>query len=73
VVSPGGTHTDFANRAKVAGKALRAGEKIQYDTPRAVAKLAVNCYVRPAKTEIITGFINKLSTFFVWLLPKKTC
>lgn len=69
VVSPGGTDTDFANRAKVAGKAVRAGEKLNM-TPKAVAKLAVNAMFA-RKTEIITGFINKLGAFFVWLLPKK--
>jgi short-subunit dehydrogenase len=69
VVSPGGTATDFANRAKVAAKAVRAGEKLNM-SPEAVAKLAVNAmYAR--KTEIITGFVNKLGAFFVWLLPKK--
>lgn len=68
-VSPGGTDTDFANRAKVAGKAVRAGEKLNM-TSKAVAKLAVNAMFA-RKTEIITGFINKLGAFFVWLLPKK--
>lgn len=69
VVSPGGTATDFANRAKVGKKAVRAGEKLNM-TPNAVAKLAVNAmYAR--KTELITGFVNKLGAFFVWLLPKK--
>ncbi|MEO8174826.1 MAG: SDR family oxidoreductase, partial [Sediminibacterium sp.] len=60
VVSPGGTHTDFANRAKVAGKAVKAGEKFNM-TPQAVAKIAVDAMFA-RKTEIITGFINKLST-----------
>jgi short-subunit dehydrogenase len=69
VVSPGGTDTDFANRAKVAGKAVKAGEKLNM-TPNAVAKLAVNAMFA-RKTEIIAGFINKLGAFFVWLLPKK--
>jgi len=68
-VSPGGTATDFANRANVGKKAVRAGEKLNM-TPEAVARLAVNAmYAR--KTEIITGFVNKLGAFFVWLLPKK--
>ncbi|MES2371496.1 MAG: SDR family oxidoreductase [Bacteroidota bacterium] len=69
VVSPGGTDTDFANRAKVAGKAVKAGEKLNM-TPKAVAKLAVNAMFA-RKTEIITGFVNKLGAFLVWLLPKK--
>lgn len=69
VVSPGGTDTDFANRAKVAGKAVKAGEKLNM-TPKVVAKLAVNAMFA-RKTEIITGFVNKLGAFLVWLLPKK--
>ncbi len=68
-VSPGGTDTDFANRAKVGKKAIKAGEKLNM-TPSAVAKLAVKAMFAQ-KTEIITGFINQLGTFFVWLLPKK--
>lgn len=69
VVSPGGTDTDFANRAKVGTKAVKAGEKLNM-TPESVAKLAVNAMFA-GKTEIITGFINKLGALLVWLLPKK--
>lgn len=69
LVSPGGTDTDFATRAQVGPKAVKAGEKLNM-TPEAVAKLAVKAMFA-GKTEIITGFINKLGTFFVWLLPKK--
>jgi short-subunit dehydrogenase len=69
VVSPGGTDTDFANRAKVGSKAVKAGEKLNM-TPESVAKLAVNAMFA-RKIELITGFINQLGTFFVWLLPKK--
>ena len=69
VVSPGGTDTDFANRAKVGSKAVKAGEKLNM-TPEAVAKLAVKAMFA-GKTESITGFINQLGSFFVWLLPKK--
>lgn len=68
-VSPGGTETDFANRAKVGRKAIKAGEKLNM-TAQAVAKIAVDALFS-GKTEVITGFINKLGAFFVWLLPKK--
>ena len=68
-VSPGGTDTDFANRAQVGAKAVRAGEKLNM-TAEAVAKLAVDAMLAK-KTEIITGFVNKLGAFLVWLLPKK--
>jgi short-subunit dehydrogenase len=69
LVSPGGTDTDFANRAKVGAKAVKAGEKLNM-TPKAVAKLAVAAMFA-RKTEIVTGFVNKLGAFLVWLLPKK--
>ena len=68
-VSPGGTETDFANRAKVGRKAMKAGEKLNM-TAEAVAKIAVNALFS-GKTEVIAGFINKLGAFLVWLLPKK--
>jgi short-subunit dehydrogenase len=69
VVSPGATDTGFASRAKVTGrKAVKAAERFNM-TPEAVAKLAVDAmYAR--KAESITGFVNKLGAFFVWLLPK---
>ena len=38
-------------------------------TPESVAVLAVNAMFA-GKREVITGFINKLGAFFVWLLPK---
>ena len=68
-VSPGGTSTDFASRANLGDKAVKAGEKLNM-TPGAVARIAVDAmYAR--KTETITGFINKLGAALVWLLPKK--
>ncbi|NCI49976.1 SDR family oxidoreductase [Sediminibacterium roseum] len=68
-VSPGGTDTDFANRAQVSAKAVKAGQKLNM-TPEAVARIAVNAMYN-GKTEIITGFVNKLGAAFAWLLPKK--
>ncbi len=67
-VSPGGTDTNFSNRAKVSEKALKAGEKVNM-TPEAVAKIAIDGMFAQ-KTEVITGFVNKLGAFMVWLLPK---
>lgn len=67
-ISPGGTDTNFSNRAKVSAKAIKAGEKVNM-TPEAVAKIAVNAMFAQ-KSEVITGIVNKLGTFFVWLLPK---
>lgn len=68
-VSPGSTDTGFAARAKVGKKGLKAAEKVNM-TPEAVAKIAVNA-MYGKKAEVITGFINQLGAFLVWLLPKK--
>lgn len=67
-VSPGATDTDFATRAQVGEKALKAAEKVNM-TPDAVAKIAVDSMLA-GKTEAITGVINKLGAFAAWLLPK---
>ena len=69
VVCPGGTDTDFASRANVGAKAIKAGERLNM-TAEAVAKLAVDAMFS-GKTETITGFINQLGSFLTWLLPKK--
>lgn len=68
-VSPGGTDTDFAIRADVSSKALKAADKLNM-TPEAVAKIAVKAMFNK-KTEVITGVINKLGAFISWLLPQK--
>ncbi len=68
-VSPGGTATDFGNRANLGDKAVKAGEKLNM-TAGAVARIAVDAMFA-RKTETITGFINKLGAALVWLLPKK--
>jgi short-subunit dehydrogenase len=68
-VSPGATDTDFVNRAHIGPTALKAAKKFNM-TPQAVAKIAVDAMFR-RKTERITGFVNKLAAFLVWLLPKK--
>lgn len=68
-VSPGSTDTDFSTRADVGEKALKNAKKVNM-TPEAVAAIAVKAMFQK-KAEVITGFINKLGAFFVWLLPKK--
>ena len=68
-VCPGGTDTDFPNRAQVGKKALKLAAKVNM-TPQAVAKIAVNKMFKK-QPEIITGTINKLGAFLAWLLPKK--
>jgi uncharacterized protein len=68
-VSPGGTDTDFAIRAAVSNKALKAADKLNM-TPEAVAIIAVRAMFNK-KTEVITGILNKLGAFASWLLPQK--
>ena len=70
VVAPGATDTDFANRASVTGeKAKKMAEKFNMQ-PNDVAKIAVDGMLAE-KIEVVPGFINKLSVFFAWILPKK--
>jgi uncharacterized protein len=68
-VSPGGTDTEFAIVADVSKAALKAADKFNM-TPEAVARIAVNAMFNK-KTEVITGFINKVGAFLSWLLPQK--
>jgi uncharacterized protein len=68
-VSPGGTDTEFARVADVSKAALKAADKFNM-TPEAVAMIAVNAMFNK-KTEVITGFINKVGAFLSWLLPQK--
>lgn len=68
-ICPGGTATDFANRANLNEKARKAGEKLNM-TAQAVAKIAIDTMLA-GKTEKITGFVNQIGAAFVWLLPKK--
>jgi uncharacterized protein len=67
-VSPGATDTDFPNRAQLGEKGLKAAQKLNM-TPAAVASAAVKAMLA-GKTEVITGFINKLGAAMAWLLPK---
>ena len=69
VVSPGGTATDFAIRARVGNKAVKAGERLNM-TPEAVAAEAVTALFQ-GKTEHITGWVNKIGAALAWLLPRK--
>jgi short-subunit dehydrogenase len=68
-ICPGGTDTDFANRANLNEKARKAGEKLNM-TSEEVAKQAINAMFA-GKTEKILGLINQIGAAFVWLLPKK--
>ncbi|HEX2607114.1 MAG TPA: SDR family oxidoreductase [Flavisolibacter sp.] len=68
-ISPGATDTGFNDRANLGEKAVKAAKKLEM-TPEQVADIAVTALFAK-KTEVITGFINKLGAAFVWLLPKK--
>jgi len=67
-ISPGATDTDFVIRAKIGEKGLKAANKLNM-SPERVAAIAVNAMFT-GKAEVITGLINKLGAFMVWLLPK---
>jgi short-subunit dehydrogenase len=67
-VSPGSTDTNFNVRANIGPKGLKMAQKVQM-TPEAVAKVAVDTMLH-RKAETVVGLLNKVSTFFVWLLPK---
>lgn len=69
-VSPGSTDTAFAERAGVnSPKAVKMAAKVNM-TPEVVAQMAVKAMFAK-KTELITGWLNKLTVFFVGLMPKK--
>jgi len=67
-ISPGATDTDFPNRANIGAKGKKAAEKLNM-TPEAVAAQAVKA-MYAGKTEVITGFVNKLGAALAWLAPK---
>jgi short-subunit dehydrogenase len=67
-VCPGATDTDFPNRANIGAKGKKAAEKLNMQ-PEAVAAQAVKA-MYAGKTEVITGFVNKLGAALAWLAPK---
>lgn len=67
-VCPGPTETHFIDRANIGAKGQKAAARFNM-SPETVAHIAVNCLFK-RKLEVITGGINKLTAFFVWLLPK---
>jgi uncharacterized protein len=68
-VSPGATDTSFVDRANIGAKGLELAGKFNMQ-PAEVAKIAVNAMFK-GKTEVITGFLNKVGAALAWLLPKK--
>jgi short-subunit dehydrogenase len=70
VACPGATDTEFAHRADVTtAKAKKLAEQFNMQ-PSVVAELAINAMFAK-KSEVVTGFVNKLNLFLTWLLPKK--
>ena len=67
-ISPGATDTDFVVRAQLGEKGLKAANKVNM-TADDVARIAVEGMFA-GKAEVISGVINKLGAFLVWLLPK---
>ena len=67
-VCPGPTDTDFIIRANVGQRGLKVAHRVNL-SPQRVAKIAINGMFA-GKAEIVTGFRNKISVFFAWLLPK---
>ena len=67
-ISPGGTDTEFGERADISIKAKNAGKKLNMNADE-VASVAVNSMFKK-KREVVVGFINKLGAFLVWLTPK---
>jgi short-subunit dehydrogenase len=67
-VSPGATETEFPTRAMIGEKGLKTADRVNM-TPESVANIAVKSMLA-GKAEVITGTINKIGAFFVWLLPK---
>jgi len=68
-VSPGGTKTDFEVRADISAQARKTGKKLNMEAED-VATIAIKAMFRN-KREKITGGINSLGAFLVWLLPKR--
>ena len=67
-VCPGTTNTDFITRANIKNeRAIKLAKKFSMQ-PEKVASIAVKGMFEN-KTEVVPGFINKLSKFLVWLLP----
>ena len=67
-VCPGATDTDFPNRAQVGAKGMAAAQKLNM-SPEAVATMATRAMFA-GRSEIITGFVNKVGATLAWLLPK---
>lgn len=67
-VCPGATDTDFPNRAQVGAKGMAAAQKLNM-SPEAVATMATRAMFA-RRSELITGFVNKVGATLAWLLPK---
>ena len=66
-LSPGPTDTDWAYRAEVSKKVLKMADRLNMSAKK-VAAIGVRAMFKK-RTEVITGFTNKLGAFMAWLLP----
>ncbi len=67
-ICPGPTDTDFVVRAQIGEKGLKTAKQVNM-TSAQVGAIAVKAMLA-GKAEVITGVLNKLTAFAVWLLPK---
>ncbi len=68
-VCPGPTDTHFIDRANIGEKGQKAAARFNM-SPETVAHIAIDSLFK-RRAEVITGGINKLTAFFIWLLPKR--
>ena len=66
-LSPGPTDTAWASTAQIRGKAMKAAERMNM-SPEDVARIAVKATLA-GRPEVVAGFMNKMSVFFVKMLP----
>lgn len=66
-LSPGPTDTEWAATAQLRGKAVNTAKKMNM-TPEEVARIGLKATFA-GKPEVVAGFANKFSVFFVKFLP----
>jgi len=70
VACPGATDTNFANRANATSeKAQKLAKQFNMQSNDVAKTIIDGMFAK--KIEIVIGFVNKLSVFLAWLLPKR--
>ena len=67
-ICPGPTDTDFVVRAQIGEKGLKTAKKVNMRSEQ-VGSIAVKSMLA-GRAEVVTGVLNKITAFAVWLLPK---